>query len=75
MINIGLLILSPRQPKSWFVGHQSNKVKKYRTKRGGSDAPRIQPKVIAIFHIKLKMFLRLCVKVVSNCKINCKLNY
>ena len=60
--------LTTPPPKS--RGLQSNSLIKT-IKRGNSDVPRFQYKVIVVFHIKLKIFPRLSVKVVNTCKIHC----
>ena len=44
---------------------------KNKTKRENSEIPEFECKVIVLFHIKLKLFLWPCVKLVNTCKIHC----
>lgn len=49
------------------LGQQNNRLKE----RGNSEVPRFQYKVIVLFHIKMKKFLRNCVRVVAILKTHC----
>ena len=49
------------------LGQQNNRLKK----RENSEAPSFQNKVIVLFRIKMKKFLRNCVKVLTMFKTHC----